>query len=180
MKYFKKLEGDRIYLAPLMIEDVSTFCKWLNDPQVSDGTNKTKDVVTLENEREYIENMNKKGKYIFSIVKKDGDKLIGNCSLDNIDWPNRAGTVGILIGEESERGNGYGEEALKLLLNYGFNELCLHNIQLGVFSFNERAIACYKKVGFKKVGRNREVRYCNGKWYDGICMDILESEFNNR
>ena len=176
--YFKKLEGEKIYLAPMMVEDAKIFCKWLNDNSVTDGLNKTKDVTTIENEIEYLENVNKKGEYAFSIVKKEDDTLIGSCSINEIDFPNRAGTVGILIGDEENRGKGYGTDTLKTLLNYGFNELCLHNIQLGVYSFNERAIACYKKVGFKEVGRNREVRFHNGKWYDGILMDILDREFN--
>ena len=178
MKYFKKLEGEKIYLAPMMVEDAPIFCKWLNDYKVTDGINKTKDVVTLENEIEYIETMNKKGAYAFSIVKKEGDILIGSCSFNKISFPNRCAEIGILIGEEENRGKGYGTDALKTLIDYGFNELCLHSIQLGVYDFNEKAIGCYKKIGFKETGRNREIRWYNGKWHDGITMDILENEFN--
>ena len=180
MKYFKKLEGKNIYLAPMMVEDAKIYCKWMNDSAVTDGLNKTKDVTTLENEIEYIEKVNKSGDYAFSIVKKENDELIGSCSFHQIDWPSRAATVGIQIGEEKERGKGYGQDVLKDLLDYGFNELGFHNIQLGVYSFNEQAIECYKKVGFKEVGRNREVRWHDGKWHDGITMDILEDEFNKK
>ena len=48
---------------------------------------------------------------------------------------------------------------------------------LGVMSFNERAIACYKKVGFKEIGRRRQSYYLNGKYYDSVYMDILKEEF---
>lgn len=178
MKYFKKLEGKNIYLAPMMVEDAKTYCKWMNDSRVTDGINKTKDVITLENEIEYITESNKQGKYFFGIVKKENDELIGSCSLHQVDWSNRSAVVGIQIGEETARGKGYGQEVLKVLLNYGFNELGFHNIQLGVYSFNEQAIACYKKVGFKEAGRTREVRWHDGKWYDAITMDILDREFN--
>ena len=64
-----------------------------------------------------------------------------------------------------------------MLLNYGFNTLNLHNIYLGVYSFNEAAIKCYKKVGFKEAGRLRQAKYYNGKRYDDITMDILRDEF---
>ena len=178
MKYFKKLEGEKIYLAPMMVEDAPIFCKWLNDASVTDGLNKTKDVITLENEIEYITEINKNRKYNFCIVKKENDEVIGTCALDKIDWPSRTTMLGIMIGEEENRGKGYGEDALRTLLDYGFNELNLHSVQLGVFSFNERAIACYKKVGFKEVGRNREMKWHNGAWHDGISMDILDREFN--
>ena len=44
--------------------------------------------------------------------------------------------------------------------------------------FNERALKCYKKCGFKETGRIRESKFINGKYYDTITMDILENEFN--
>ena len=75
------------------------------------------------------------------------------------------------------RSNGYGTESLRLLLDYGFNYLNLNNIHLGVKAFNERAIACYKKVGFKEYGRRREAYFLNGKYYDHVFMDILAREF---
>lgn len=45
-------------------------------------------------------------------------------------------------------------------------------------SFNERALKCYQKCGFKEYGRRRKCRYVNGKYYDCISMDILAEEFN--
>ncbi len=95
----------------------------------------------------------------------------------NIDPINQTAELGILIGEESERGKGYGQEALKLMLDYGFNTLNLYNIYLGVYSFNEQAMACYKKVGFKEAGRLRKAKFHNGKRYDDIKMDMLREEF---
>ena len=180
MKYFKKLEGPNLFLGPMMMEDAEIFVKWLNDYRVTDGIGKTKDVTTIENEIEYLQEITKKGDYNFSIVTKDKEKLIGTCSLMNINNINQTAEVGILIGEESARGKGYGTEVLKIILDYGFNTLNLHNIYLGVYSFNEQAISCYKKVGFKEAGRIREAKFHNGKRYDDIKMDILRDEFYER
>ena len=94
--------------------------------------------------------------------------------IDNI---NRCAEVGLFIGDEENRNKGYGAEALRLLSDYSFNYLNLNNIQLGVKAFNERAIACYKKVGFKEYGRRREAYFLNGKYYDHVFMDILAREF---
>ena len=55
MKYFKKIEGTRVYLSPISLDDAETFCKWLNDRSVTDGINKTKDLVTVEDEKNWIE-----------------------------------------------------------------------------------------------------------------------------
>ena len=179
MKYFRKIEGERLYLSPVNLEDVLLYCKWLNDPSITDGINKSKDVITTAKEIEYLTEVSKKGQYQFAIVNSKDDTLMGNCGFNMIDNINQNGEVGIFIGEEGQRGKGYGKEALRLLLDYGFNTLNLHNIRLGVYSFNERALACYKSIGFKEAGRVREVRYYKGKRYDLIFLDILKDEFYN-
>lgn len=179
MAYYKKLVGERIYLSPMCMEDAETYVEWLSDRSVTDGIHGTSKLLSVEQEKEWIRKNLEKGEYIFSIVLKENDKLIGNCSIMNLNRTDRTGTLGILIGEEQYRNNGYGAEALRLLLDYGFNILNLHNINLGVFSFNERAINCYKKVGFKECGRRRESYYLDGKYHDEITLDMLEDEYRN-
>ena len=182
MNYFKKMESEHLYLSPMVVEDAPLYCKWLNDAKVTDGIGKTKDITTLENEIEYLQNVTKSGEYNFSIVKKENDELIGSCSIMKYNHVDQTAEVGLLIGEEKERGKGYGAEVLRMLLDYGFNVLNLHSIWLGVYAFNEQAIACYKKVGFKEAGRLRQAKFYNGKRYDDITMDILKEEYlkNNK
>lgn len=177
MKYYKKLIGDRIYLSPLNIEDAEKYVEWLCDFRTTDGLGSSSKLMAIENEKEWIMNAMKSNDFIFAIVDLNNDKLIGNCSILNISQKDRIAEVGIFIGEEANRSNGYGAEALKLLLDYGFNYQNLNNIMLTVMSFNERAIRCYEKVGFKEFGRRRECYFLNGKYYDRIYMDILASEF---
>lgn len=177
MKYYKKLVGERIYLSPMNMEDAEKYVEWFCDFKMTDGIGKSSDIVTVQAEREWIENVLKNNELTFAIVDLESDKLIGNCGFNTIDNKNRTAEVGIFIGEEENRSNGYGAEALRLLLDYGSNYLNLNNIMLGVRAFNERAIACYKKVGFKEYGRRRECYFLNGKYYDDIFMDILAREF---
>lgn len=178
--YYKKLEGERIYLSPMCVEDAEKYTKWMNDFKVTDGINESRNLVTLLSEKKWIEENSNPGNYNFAIVKKENDELIGNCSIHNLDkiWGNA--TVGIFIGEEENRSKGYGSEALKLLISYGFDYLNLNNIMLAVYSFNDRAIACYKKLGFKEIGKRREACSMKNKRYDEIYMDILRSEFYER
>jgi len=177
MKYFKKLIGERIYLSPMNIEDAEKYVEWFCDFKTADGIEKSGSIMTVEAEKEWInETLNRKD-LNFSIVKLENDELIGNCGFSKIKHQNRIGTVGIFIGNEGNRSNGYGTETLQLLLDYGFNYLNLNNIMLTVKSFNERAIKCYEKVGFKEFGRRRESYFLNGKYYDDVHMDILSKEF---
>ena len=67
--------------------------------------------------------------YNFTIVKND-DTLIGNISLFSIKHTNRSAILGLFIGDKENRGKGYGIEAIRLILGYGFNSLNLHNIMI--------------------------------------------------
>ncbi len=178
--YFRKLESERIYLSPMSLEDVNDYTKWMNDRKVTDNIHSTSKVITTIGEKEWVEKLMQRGGHTFAIVSKDNDKLIGNCGLMDTDYKDGTSTIGIFIGEEEYRGKGLGTEVINLLLDYGFNNLRLHNINLGVFSFNERAISCYKKLGFKEYGRRHECYYLDGKWHDEIWMEMLEEEYRKK
>ena len=177
MRYFKKLVGDRIYLSPRNSEDIEIFTKWLNDFQVTDYTGRSSQILTLDGEKQYLEQPNSEGVY-FAIVTLDNDEMIGTVSLEKIDHLNRTATLGIFIGEAEYRNKGYGTEAINLILDYGFNYLNMYSIELRVLEFNDRAATCYKKCGFKEMGRRRKEKFINGKYYDTIYMDILKEEFD--
>lgn len=162
MKYFKKIEGEKVYLSPMNLEDIEKYVKWMNDFSTTDGLGSSSKVTTFESERAWlINNMDKKEQQ-FAIVLKETDKLIGNCGFCDINHLHQKGEVGLFIGEDENRSKGYGTEALSLLVEYGFNYLNLKNIMLKVFSFNKRAIKSYEKIGFKVFGKRTEDYYLNG------------------
>jgi len=177
MKYFKRLVGEKVYLSPMNVDDAETYTKWLSDLNTITYLSFTSKVATVEMEKKYLsETLEKDGTH-FAIIDAKTDKLIGNCSLDSIDNIMRTATLGIFIGEEEYRSKGYGTEAMRLLIEFGFNYLNLNNIMLMVYAFNQRAINSYKKVGFKEMGRRRQARFINGKYHDIIYMDLLAEEF---
>lgn len=177
MKYYKKFIGERVYLSPMNIDDVEKYVEWISDPLVSDGMGSSSNLLNIFSEKEFLNNALKNGDKCFAIVLLENDKLIGNCSIYINDKIRFSGEIGIFIGDSNYRFNGYGREALNLLLDYGFNYLNLDNIYLEIISFNEIAINCYKNVGFRETYRYRENYFLNGKYYDTIYMKILKSEF---
>ena len=139
MKYFKKLVGERIYLSPRSTEDAEIFTEWLNDFETTDYLGRSGCLISLEGEKKYLEENNNK-EASFVIVTLEKNQMIGTVSLEDINSINRSATLGIFIGDKNFRGNGYGTEAIRLLLDYGFNYMNLNNIKLDVMEFNERAI----------------------------------------
>jgi RimJ/RimL family protein N-acetyltransferase len=179
MKYFKKLIGEKCYLSPIRIEDAEQYCEWINDMGVAKFMVFSTQQIGITKEKAILEDMIKRGAQIFAIIDKEKDELIGNCSLFDIDHLHRKAEFGIFIGDKNYWGKGYGTEATKLLLDYGFNILNLNNIMLRVYSYNKRGIRSYEKCDFKVIGSRREVKIIGGKKYDEIYMDILASEFKS-
>jgi RimJ/RimL family protein N-acetyltransferase len=165
------------------VNDVEKYVEWLSDPDVSIPFGNSFMMFTIKNEREFLEKL-ASGEFAFSIVKKGNfekkdDILIGTCGISDVDHVNQTATVGLFIGDKENRGVGYGTEALKLLISYGFKILNLHNIMLTVSSFNNAGIKSYLKIGFKEFGRREEAILINGKRFDIVYMQILSTRFSS-
>jgi RimJ/RimL family protein N-acetyltransferase len=177
MPHYKKIVGARCYLSPLSHEDAAAHTAWENDLAVGIPLgDEAYTPTSLERMHEQIDSALRNQSHVFSIVALDSEQTIGRCMLTNLDAINRSAMLGIMIGPEFQN-QGYGQEALRLLLDYAFNLLNLNSVMLGTYSFNHRAIAAYKKVGFTEIGRRRQARIIAGKAYDAVFMDILAEEF---
>jgi len=181
MRYYRKIIGERLYLSPVSVneDDTERYIKWMNDKEVAVNFGQYNRAVSSKNDLKWLydppSDMQR-----YAMVLLDGDVLIGSISIHNIDHLNRNAFIGIFIGEDEHRNRGYGAEAIRLLLEYGFKTLNLHNIMLTVRADIEAAIACYKKVGFREVGRLPECVFIAGQYVDKLYMCILEREFEKQ
>lgn len=114
---------------------------------------------------------------VFAVKLIEGGQIIGIAGFDSIEIENKVATLFIGLGNKNTRGKGYGREAMKLLLDYGFNILDFYRIQLNVLEFNHPAISLYEKTGFVKEGIFREFVLRDGKRYDLYLYGLLKSEW---
>lgn len=175
MGRIRKLIGEKCFLSPMTTDDAETYSHWLNDMEVVHFLTVASSVINTENERKLLEELSNNHNY--GIVALENDKLIGTCGFIHIDNINKNAEIGIFIGEKAYWRQGYGSEAMMLLMDYGFRYLNLHNIMLQVYSFNENAINCYRKLGFKEIGKRRQSVYRERTFHDTIFMDILADDF---
>jgi RimJ/RimL family protein N-acetyltransferase len=105
--------------------------------------------------------------------------LVGHVGLWGWQTKDRCATIGIAFGRE-HIGRGYGTDAMRVIVSYGFRELGLHRMQLGVSPFNPAGIRAYEKAGFAEEGRRREAVWHDGRWYDEVLMSVLEPEWAAR
>ena len=178
-KYLKALVGDNIYLSPISLDDVEEYAEMVNDIKVSVGLGYLSytNIIDFESEKEFLISVKKEK--MFAVRLLENNELLGNIGFNSLDIINRNGALGVLIGNPKHQRKGYGTEALKLILDYGFSFLNLRNISLSVFEYNVPAYNLYKKVGFKEVGRLREALEIMGKTYDVIILDMLQEEFQS-
>ena len=173
--YIRKLIGTKCYLSPLNLEDAEQYTVWLNDMEVTENLQLISSVISIDGEKELLKKLAQEHNY--GIVDITTNQLIGNVGFVDINHLHRTAEIGIFIGDKSYWGNGYGQEALSLLLDYAFKKLNLHSILLRVYDFNQRAIACYEKTGFKKIGEIRDGLIRNMEYHNVILMDILPADF---
>lgn len=114
---------------------------------------------------------------IFAIRTRPGNGLIGTCQLHSIDPVHRSAELQIRIGAAEARGQGFGTDALRLLLGFGFADLNLERVHLHVFADNRRAIAAYERVGFVHEGMARRAAFVDGRYRDVVLMGMLRSDF---
>ncbi|MFX1481167.1 MAG: GNAT family N-acetyltransferase [Promethearchaeota archaeon] len=173
------LKGEKVILGPVKREYIDSYLKWMNDTELTQYL-KVYRPLTKEMEEDWFNNLiNRENFFIFAILISDVNKseiLIGSCSI-GVDWKNRIGVCGIIIGDKENQGKGYGTDAMELLVRYGFNTLNLHRIELETFQFNLRAFKSYKKVGFKEEGIRRKAIYVNGKYHDVYILGLLKDEW---
>jgi RimJ/RimL family protein N-acetyltransferase len=179
MDYFKKLVGEKVYLSPVNPDDYEKYTEWLADLEVTVNLTVYSKIIAKYQEKEALAKLSADDNN-FAIVARADDRLLGNCGFHNIDLTNRRAEVGIFIGDKEYWGKGYGREALELLLDFGFNIRNLHSIMLAVREYNQRAIRCYEKIGFKKIGVRREAVFFGEQKADVIFMDILANEFASK
>ena len=172
--------GEQVALGPLRREHIPLYLRWINDFGTTRNLGVPPQPMTLERETAWYEQASvDDARTGFTIYERATGRPIGNCGLHEMDLANRRTMVGIMIGEPDARGRGYGTEAMRLLLDYAFTVLGLHSVMLMVFEYNGAGRRCYEKVGFREVGRRRQSRWINGRFWDEIYMDILATEFTS-
>ncbi|MCR4391267.1 MAG: GNAT family N-acetyltransferase [Candidatus Acetothermia bacterium] len=173
------LYGERVRLRQIEREDIPTFVRWFNDPEVRQFLVMYEPMSRAKEERWFAAQLERRDEFLYAIeAQVDGSWVhIGNLGLHRVDWKNRTAVFGIVLGEKAYWGQGYGSEAARVLLRFAFQELNLHRVELEVFAFNARAIRCYEKAGFRHEGTRRHAFFRDGRYHDVHVMSILREEF---
>jgi diamine N-acetyltransferase len=174
------ITGERVALGPLRDDLIDTYERWNNDF----GTMRTQGDLpgprTRQRAANWFERISTAADSVWYLIyETDTWQPIGVTWLDSIDHLHRTAGFAISIGEESMRGKGYGTEVTRLMLDFAFTALGLHNVSLEVYSHNIAGITAYERAGFKEYGRRHQCFYMGGRYWDEILMECLSTDFES-
>jgi RimJ/RimL family protein N-acetyltransferase len=171
------LEGCTVGLALMRKEDIPTIAHWNQDLEFTARMGAPGEAHSLEMRQEsYERNSRMRADSVeFAVLLLSTGQLIGFGGLFDVSRAMTA-TLFVGIGERDHWGKGLGTEATRLICEYGFFFRSLYSIKVEVNGYNRRAISVYERLGFKLVGRLRDVIVINGNRYDQVIMDLLRHE----
>jgi len=170
------LRGSDVALVPIERSDLPTLFTWINDRDLVLLSAPYRPIPELRHELWFESMLKREDVHLFGIRHLASGRLIGSCQLLGIHPTHRHAELQVRIGDVEARGHGYGTEAVRLLIKFGFTDLNLHRISLHVFADNAAAIRTYIKTGFRQEGVLRDGAYIGGKYVDVVMMGILESD----
>lgn len=172
------ITGERVALGPLRRDLVPLYARWMNDFTTQRTLGGLPRPRAIEELVALFERGTAADGAQFGIHERATGRPIGITELQQIDFRHRTATFVIFIGEPELRGRGYGTEATRLMLDYAFAALGLHNVMLTVSAFNLAGQRAYAKAGFREFGRRRACREMGGRRWDDIYMECLATEFD--
>jgi len=171
--------GEKINLCAISGKHEAYFYEMINDMEIQRNADmlkyptsneKIKGIITQCQER------NSEYKYWFVIENKEGNP-VGDLDINEYDYRNGYFKYGISILSRFRK-LGYAREAIRMVINYYFNEIRFNKVNVEINSFNDASIRLHESMGFKKEGQIRSVLYVGGNYYDKMIYGMLRDEYN--
>jgi len=173
------LGGDLVRLRPLEDRDLVHLERWWGDPEWQVFQQQTvrpqPDGPAQEQFRRWSAN-DTAASSGFSIETRASGEFVGHITLWGASLPARSATLAVIIGP-AYVGRGYGTDAVRVMVRYGFRAMGLHRIGLEVAAFNARGRRAYEKAGFQVEGVRRESVLMDGAFTDEVLMGLLRQDW---
>jgi ribosomal-protein-alanine N-acetyltransferase len=172
------MESANLIIKETIFTDCCFFAKWEVQEYIRDCFTMSCDRGYEEIVREYVVRSLDKDKLQYTIVHREEEKPIGRIYLSKIDKiADSLDITRIYIGEKDYMGRGFGEEAMRLLLEYCYIQLHTERVTLDHLVEDKGIGDFYKKLGFQYEGIMRNAGKKNGRYVDLHLMSMLRSEY---
>ncbi|GAA4282408.1 GNAT family N-acetyltransferase [Gaetbulibacter aestuarii] len=173
----KTLKGKSVYLRALEPEDLEFVHDIENDEDIWMLSN-TQTPFSKYIIKKYLENALKdiyEVKQLRLVIETLQGTPIGLIDLFDFDFKNKRAGLGIIIKNEDDRNKGYGKEALKLLVEYSFVHLNLHQLYCQISDGNTSSIKLFKSQGFEEVGFLKDWQFNNNSFHSEYIFQLINN-----
>lgn len=168
------LKGKLASLRTIEEEDLEFMVKNINHPEVRATLRRCLPINMIQ-EKKFLEEISESDDEVHLLIWDRNDR-IGMISLLDIDRQVGSAEIGLWIIPDFWK-KGYGTEASKLMVDYGFRELHLHRISARTLRNNPASQKIWEKLGFEKEGVSRDMAFIDGEYVDMVRYSILEDEW---
>ena len=173
------LQGERIWLRPLEERDMTAYAAGINDTAVGIPAG-YRWPMSGDHARAWLERQQdsvKRGDaFLYAVCELGDDLFIGTTWLHEVTWLDGSAELAIYM-DHDHLGAGWGTDAVRTIVRFGFVSLGLTRIWLTVDADNARAIRSYEKVGFRTEGVMRQARRGLNGLADSLLMALLRGEW---
>ncbi|WP_337103599.1 GNAT family N-acetyltransferase [Paenibacillus sp. YIM B09110] len=176
------LVGQVVGLRAIERNDLSQLMAWRNKPEFRRYFREYREL-NSDNQNQWFEKLvlGDRNTVMFAITELSTDRLLGAGGLCYIDWVNRSADFSIYIGaDELYIDELYADDAAKVMMAYGFDELGLHRLWGEIYEFDVAKQEFFGRIGFKEDGRLRDTHWAEGSWHASIYYSCLMNEYINR
>lgn len=170
------VKGNKVLLRSIELSDAELLRSMMNDEDIEQMMWGYSFPVSYHQQVKWIENLSNERSVFRAIIDVDGNS-IGTIILSDIDMRSGTAEIHIKLAKNSERGKGYGTDAVLALLKYSFDELRLNCVYCRVKEDNIASQKLFEKCGFIKEGCLRSRVYRNGRYYNFYEYSILKGEY---
>lgn len=147
------LKGERLTLREWREEDLAAIARLRNDVELQSLLMARARPNPVERVRQWLADRAARADMLFFVIASNVDgSVLGYVQVANIDAFQGTGELGICLGREAQ-GQGFADECCALLEEYAGRTLALRKFTLRVLASNARAIAFYRRRGYREVGR---------------------------
>ncbi len=171
------LKGNHIYLRALEPEDLEFIYEIENDETIWEVSN----TITPYSRfliQQYLEQAHKdiyEVKQLRLVICDYENGTLGMIDLFDFDAKNKRAGIGVLIKNNKDRQQGYGNEALKLLINYCFKHLDLHQLYCNISEENKASLKLFSNQGFQQVGLKRDWNKVNENYKNEYLFQLINN-----
>lgn len=175
------IETNNLRIVPFTEEFLSErYVGWLNDPEVVRFSRQRNRTHTLASCRDYLKTFDGTPNHFWAIVSRDpGQGHIGNINA-YVDTTHQVADLGILIGERSAWGRGYGTEAWIAVCDYLFRSTRIRKITAGALTVNSAMAALARKAGMIEDGRRIRQYLFEGAETDVVHWALFRKDWLER